>query len=115
MPNCDKCIWSTRSGNCVLWECKFVSYEDARRMIEEKERKDEKTVRTMKVELKPCPFCGGQPEIVTPEETDGQYWFIACTNDNCWGIAVSDFCETESEAIDKWNHRENGENNEDND
>lgn len=47
MPNCDKCIWSTRSGNCVLWECKFVSYEDARRMIEEKERKDEKKVRAM--------------------------------------------------------------------
>lgn len=27
----------------------------------------------MSERLKPCPFCGGHPEIVTPEETDGQY------------------------------------------
>ena len=59
-----------------------------------------------KIELKPCPFCGGHPEIVTPEETDGQYWFIACTNDNCWGIAGTDLCDTETEAIDKWNRRD---------
>ena len=63
----------------------------------------------MSERLKPCPFCGGHPEIVTPEETDGQYWFIACTNDNCWGIAGTELCETESEAIDKWNRRD-GEN-----
>ena len=39
MPNCNKCIWSTRDGGCVSWECDFVSHEDARKMIE-KERKD---------------------------------------------------------------------------
>ena len=42
MPDCNKCIWSTRSGGCVSWECKFMSHEDARRMIEEKEREDGK-------------------------------------------------------------------------
>ena len=56
--------------------------------------------------IKPCPFCGGRPEIVTPEETDGQYWFIACTSDNCWGIAGTELCDTETEAIDKWNRRD---------
>ena len=66
----------------------------------------ERTARSRKVNLKPCPFCGGQPEIVTPEETDGQYWFIACTNDNCWGIAGTELCDTETEAIDKWNRRD---------
>ena len=42
MPDCNKCIWSTRSGGCVSWECDFISHEDARRMIEEKEREDGK-------------------------------------------------------------------------
>ena len=32
MPDCNKCIWSTRSGGCVSWECDFVSHEDARRI-----------------------------------------------------------------------------------
>ena len=32
MPDCNKCIWSTRSGGCVSWECKFFSHEDARRI-----------------------------------------------------------------------------------
>ena len=32
MPDCNKCIWSTRDGRCVSWECDFVSHEDARRI-----------------------------------------------------------------------------------
>ena len=32
MPDCNKCIWSTRSGGCVSWECDFISHEDARRI-----------------------------------------------------------------------------------
>lgn len=39
-PDCNKCIWSTRDCGCVSWECDFISHEDARRMIEEKERRD---------------------------------------------------------------------------
>jgi len=37
MPDCNKCIWSTRDGGCVSWKCDFVSHEDARKMIAEKE------------------------------------------------------------------------------
>jgi len=43
MPDCNKCIWSTRDGGCVSWECDFVSHEDARKMIAEKDRKDGET------------------------------------------------------------------------
>ena len=32
MPDCNKCIWSTRDGRCVSWECDFISHEDARRI-----------------------------------------------------------------------------------
>ena len=38
MPDCNDCIWSTRDGGCVSWECKFVSHEDARRMLEKKQK-----------------------------------------------------------------------------
>ena len=41
MPDCNKCIWSTRDGGCVSWECDFVSHEDARAMIAEKEEGSE--------------------------------------------------------------------------
>lgn len=37
MPDCNKCIWSTRDGGRVSWKCDFVSHEDARKMIVEKE------------------------------------------------------------------------------
>ena len=39
MPDCNKCIWSTRNGGCVSWKCDFVSHDDARKMIE-KEREE---------------------------------------------------------------------------
>ena len=42
MPDCNKCIWSTRDGGCVAWKCEFVSHEDARAMIDEKAQKDGK-------------------------------------------------------------------------
>jgi len=41
MPDCNKCIWSTRDGGCVSWKCDFVSHEDARKMIAEKEEGSE--------------------------------------------------------------------------
>lgn len=40
MPDCNKCIWSTRDGGCVSWTCDFVSHEDARAMIADKEQKE---------------------------------------------------------------------------
>lgn len=30
---CDTCIWSTRSGGCVSWNCSHISHSDAREMI----------------------------------------------------------------------------------
>lgn len=29
MNDCNKCIWATRSGECVSWECKFVEMGEA--------------------------------------------------------------------------------------
>ena len=33
MPDCNKCIWSTRDGRCVSWECNFVSHDMARKTL----------------------------------------------------------------------------------
>lgn len=33
MPDCNNCIWSTRDGRCVEWNCDFVSHDMARKML----------------------------------------------------------------------------------
>ena len=54
----------------------------------------------MKEELKPCPFCGGRPEITQ----DGfELWELACENLMC-AYFGNDF-ETYEEAVSKWNNR----------
>ena len=57
-------------------------------------------------DLKPCPFCGGEAEVM---HTGG----IGCSNDTfsivecvrCW--AKTAFCDTEAEAVKAWNTRAN--------
>lgn len=63
------------------------------------------------MELKPCPFCGGQAIIqkweMTPDERfhipdNHGYWYsIFC--DNC--LSEGSECVTEEEAIKAWNRR----------
>jgi Lar family restriction alleviation protein len=54
-----------------------------------------------KVELKPCPFCGGEARIIDLEDPEYKYYQIRCSK--C-------MCKTEShlgmeEAIAVWNRR----------
>ena len=60
----------------------------------------------MSDELKPCPFCGGEPRwAATPFENDFQ---IDCGNQACPVVVFS--CRgTEPEAIAAWNTRANAE------
>lgn len=53
-------------------------------------------------ELKPCPFCGGEAEILTAESMRGGYLFGIMCNDCC---SRGDVYETEAEAIAAWNTR----------
>ena len=54
-------------------------------------------------ELKPCPFCGGNIEIISTYSDDllNQYWYFFCTN--C--LIESTLYDTEKEAINACNRR----------
>lgn len=65
----------------------------------------------MNEELKPCPFCGEQPEVI---KTEGRYveYIVSCTNifnEDGSGCPVEPCCTTyfyeESKAIAAWNTR----------
>ena len=53
-------------------------------------------------ELKPCPFCGGEAEILTAESMHGGYLSGIMCND-C--RSRGDVYDTEAEAIEAWNTR----------
>ena len=53
-------------------------------------------------ELKPCPFCGGEAEMLTAESMHGGYLFGIMCND-C--RSRGDVYDTEAEAIAAWNSR----------
>lgn len=54
----------------------------------------------MQKELKPCPFCGKQPELITQHDEKAEYWVIRCCN-------IDDFASWSNleEIIEKWNTR----------
>ena len=52
-------------------------------------------------ELKHCPFCGGEAEIIQNDHfTD-----ISCKDDECRGFTYYLKFKTEEEAIEAWNRR----------
>lgn len=53
-------------------------------------------------DLLPCPFCGGEAEILTAESMHGGYLFGIMCND-C--RSRGDVYDTEAEAIAAWNSR----------
>ena len=53
-------------------------------------------------ELKPCPFCGGEAEMLTAESMHGGYLFGIMCND-C--RSRGDIYDNEAEAIAAWNSR----------
>lgn len=61
-----------------------------------------------KIELKPCPFCGGNTDI---EEIDDSYYIMSCKSCGA-GTTFTVNCEdgwreaTLLEAIENWNRRE---------
>ena len=54
-------------------------------------------------ELKPCPFCGWQPEEVNCFE-DGK-WELYCKNEDCFILPGTYSVNSEAEAIRMWNTR----------
>ena len=52
--------------------------------------------------LKPCPFCGGEAEVVFGA-CDYNVYQVCCTGANCQ--AMAGWSNTEEEAIEEWNRR----------
>jgi len=58
---------------------------------------------TNKPELKPCPFCGGEPEFY-PNYIEGEENFVECSNAKCQ--ATNGYVRrTPEEALSAWNTR----------
>lgn len=53
-------------------------------------------------ELKPCPFCGEQPQIF--DLKDGRY-IVECVNPDCDVYPYTSIHYDEQEAIAAWNRR----------
>lgn len=51
--------------------------------------------------VKPCPFCGGEAEIIKAHLFGGDIYICRCVD--C--VAQSAFCGTKEEAIAAWNRR----------
>ncbi len=55
------------------------------------------------VKLKPCPFCGGEAEII-----DNEYFVdVSCKDHHCRGWADSLSYKSKEQAIKAWNRRVN--------
>lgn len=60
----------------------------------------------MKIELKPCPFCGEEATLqryFDPHEDIAFY--VACSGESCEVSPMTNDFRTEQEAIEAWNHR----------
>ena len=60
----------------------------------------------MKIELKPCPFCGAKVAIEDISTEDETYFMIQCENQKCSAAACfGDESETQEGAARAWNRR----------
>lgn len=56
-------------------------------------------------ELLPCPFCGGEANVIDHHNDDGSV-SVGCNNDTCLGFSgLGWLYKTEAEAIAAWNTR----------
>jgi Lar family restriction alleviation protein len=54
-----------------------------------------------KMELKPCPFCGGEATTFKAEERH----YVSCVNDDCIASVAMQSFSSEDEAVAAWNRR----------
>ena len=71
-------------------------------------------MQATEIELKPCPFCGGQAELVTGYQEhilfyDTKYVYVRCKNCKAEtdSVNLSAYYSAKDKAIENWNRREN--------
>lgn len=60
------------------------------------------------IELKPCPFCGGEAHLFAMETIGtGVAYFVRCVGNKskCAGPIRTKYCDTEERAVEVWNRR----------
>jgi hypothetical protein len=55
------------------------------------------------MEIKPCPFCGGEASLITGPK--GKYYIVFCIMANCPVEPCTAKYPTPEEAIQAWNQR----------
>lgn len=60
-------------------------------------------------ELKPCPFCGSDAELVVEQDHHGEFFKLGCSMENCcghWAYYTESVDDTPiADAIAAWNRR----------
>lgn len=59
---------------------------------------------TSNEELKPCPFCGGEAELVE-HNGDLIFYSVSCKNENCFAGAVDVRHFGKETLVEAWNRR----------
>lgn len=81
--------------------CKHEKHEHECRICEQERSKRSQVECGI---IKPCPFCGGEAELVRfDDELDDHILRVACKDVNCCGAHVWE--DLASEAIEMWNKR----------
>ena len=57
--------------------------------------------KVMNEKLKPCPFCGEEPQLIDA----GTYYFVHCFNELCEISPFTQEHDTPEDAINEWNSR----------
>lgn len=57
-----------------------------------------------KTKLLPCPFCGGEAEMVVAHHVFEKPCVVICKDKHC-GVSKGNFSKTKEEAINAWNNR----------
>lgn len=55
-------------------------------------------------ELKQCPFCGGEAELVTKQQCLADAYTVRCKNAGCRGRTTK-LVRAKHQAINEWNRR----------
>ena len=57
------------------------------------------------IKLLPCPFCGGEAELVRQHSgVSDKIYIVSCKNEEC-EASLGHFCESKEMAITEWNTR----------
>ena len=57
------------------------------------------------IDLKPCPFCGGEAILIKIQNTAIYSYHVRCNGNDCGVYVATCNRDTAEEAIKIWNHR----------